>query len=375
MNYSPFPYKLTKEGNIKDGSLCAIPVFCRKNYNSKECQAHYRQMADSSVGFEKCPHGFGSDIMRIGEQKIILTCLNIERCTSRKIDKLLKPKDFAPRLTQERYEKLLADYKSLIEENLQSNERAVKLERESEDVMNKKILLENTLHEIRKLNNQLKNSVDQFSNETGKTKYNWEKINDLCKDIYSIASLLSIRFDAYDFEVNPELNTNAIEIDIPIYKRVEKIYKCFTSQILKRGLHIRLEGNSYKLFKASSILEIALFIVIENAIKYAKEKSEITIKFKENKSRLTVTFYNWGIRPEPYEIPHLTERGFRSKKIVSDKQYSGRGIGLFLLEQICKNIDVKLRIRIGDENDYSDGFRYSPFIVELTFDNMIESEI
>ena len=69
----------------------------------------------------------------------------------------------------------------------------------------------------------------------------------------------------------------------------------------------------------------------------------------------------------------MTERGFRSKKIVDSKKYDGRGIGLFILNTICQIIGVKLRITIGTDNKYYNGYRYSPFIVELKFDNMIES--
>ena len=138
---------------------------------------------------------------------------------------------------------------------------------------------------------------------------------------------MSIRFDYYDFEVNPTLNTNAIEIPIPIYKRIEKIYKCLTNRISKKGLRIILDGRSYNLYLASSIIEIALFIIIDNAVKYALENTEIRIKFKEEGNKLRVTFYYWGVCPERSEASRLTERGFRSKMIVqSKKNYDGRGI-------------------------------------------------
>lgn len=67
----------------------------------------------------------------------------------------------------------------------------------------------------------------------------------------------------------------------------------------------------------------------------------------------------------------MTDRGFRSKKIIESNKYDGRGIGLFILKTICQIVGVKLRITIGTENKYYDGYRFSPFIVELTFDNMI----
>lgn len=371
MNYSPFPYKLTKDGSLKNGFLFPIPNFCLKHCISKECSEHYNTVLKNVDGLVKCPFGFATDIIKIGDQQLILTCLNLEKITSRKVERLLSDKDFLPRLSLERYNKIIEDYKKLISENTCSNEQAIELARQSDSVNNQKVLLENTLHEIRKLNNQLKNSVDIFLLETNKTRYDWDKIKDVCKDICSTASLMSIRFDYYDFEVNPTLNTNAIEIPIPIYKRIEKIYKCLTGRIAKKGLRIILDGKSYNLYNASSILEIALFIIIDNAVKYALEKTDIRIKFKEVGNKLTVTFYNWGICPERSEQSLLTERGYRRKKIVDSQKYEGRGIGLFILKTICQIVEVKLHLTIGTENKYYDGYRFSPFIVELRFDNMI----
>ena len=216
----------------------------------------------------------------------------------------------------------------------------------------------------------MKSSVELFTNEYSKDKLNFDKINSLCTDIYSIANLLTIRFDTYDLEVNPELNMNAITMEIPIFKKVEKVYKCLGARIQSKRLKVRLEGNSYKTYRSSSILEIALFIIIDNAVKYALEGTEIIIKFKEDGNKLRVSFYNYGIRPELKELQHLTERGVRSQKIIDSNKFEGRGIGLYLLKLICENLDIKQKIIIGDENKYSDGYRYSPFIVELTFKDM-----
>lgn len=370
MYYSPFSYKITPEGPLKEGAFIPIPEFCKSHYDSKQCKAHYLKLFSCNDSFLKCPYGFGSEIIKVGNECVALTCLNIEKVTNRKLSSVLKTKDFSPRLTTERYASILSSFKENLSENASINEKILQLERNRENIMNRKDLLENTLHEIRKLNNQLKSSVELFTNEYSKDKLNFDKINSLCTDIYSIANLLTIRFDTYDLEVNPELNMNAITMEIPIFKKVEKVYKCLGARIQSKRLKVRLEGNSYKTYRSSSILEIALFIIIDNAVKYALEGTDIKIKFREEGTKLIVSFYNYGIRPEPKELQHLTERGVRSQKIIDSNNFEGRGIGLYLLKLICDNLGVKLKITIGDENMYSDGYRYSPFIIELTFKDM-----
>ena len=130
MNYSPFPYKLTKDGSLKNGSLFPIPNFCLKHCISKECSEHYNKVLKNVDGFVKCPFGFATDIIKIGNQQLILTCLNLEKITSRKVERLLSDKDFLPRLSLERYNIIIEDYKKLISENTYSNEHAIELARQ-----------------------------------------------------------------------------------------------------------------------------------------------------------------------------------------------------------------------------------------------------
>lgn len=372
MKYSPFPYKLSATGELCDGAFVTVPSYCTKIEKSAVCMNHYKKLfRNQTNGIIKCPHGFGSCGIKIGNQEIVLSCLNIEKETDRRCIKLVKNDQFFPRITFMQFNKIVSEYLKILHENIETTEAKVKFEKELEKLHEGQILLENTLHEIRKINNQLKSSVELFTNEYSKNKFSFDKLNSLCTDIYQNADLLSIRFDTYDFEVNPELNKNTIQIDIPIYKRVEKIYKCLNSKLKEKGLRFIMNGNSYNLYHTSNVLEIGLFILIDNAIKYSLSNSAISAKFVEDGDKLYLTFNNMGIRPSEEELRHLTERGYRSKKIANSKEFEGRGIGLYLFKKICEYTNVEYKIRLGNENKYQNGYRYSPFMVELKFENMI----
>lgn len=375
MKYSPFPYKLSATGDFSDGAFVAVPKFCLKMAKSKSCINHYKEIwKKKSLDIIKCPHGFGSCFIKIGNQNIVLSCLNIEKETDRKCIKLVKEDQFFPRITKAQFKKIVSDYLQILHENIETTETKVKFEKEVEELHEGQILLENTLHEIRKINNQLKSSVELFTNEYSKNKFSFDKLNSLCTDIYQNADLLTIRFDTYDFEVNPELNKNTIQIDIPIYKRVEKIYKCLNTKFRNKGLRFVMKGNSYNLYHTSNVLEIGLFILIDNAIKYSLPNSSITAKFNEEGDKLHLIFNNMGIRPGEDELRHLTERGFRSKKIADSKEFEGRGIGLYLFKKICEYTNVDYKIKLGNEDRYLNGYRYSPFMVELYFNHMISDD-
>ena len=74
----------------------------------------------------------------------------------------------------------------------------MELEKSQEQVGNQKVLLENTLHELRKINAQLKSAVELFTAEYNKDRGNFELLKNLCTDIIATSYHLSIRFDTYD---------------------------------------------------------------------------------------------------------------------------------------------------------------------------------
>ena len=374
MIYFAFPHKVSSDGELKNGSLFQIPSFCSQHCNSNECKKHYLDLSNSHQTFKVCPFGFGSSIISLDETTtVVLTCLNVESLTKKKfVLKKLKERDFLPRLSLSQYNSIVENSKKLFFENKTSNVKLLELEKSQEQVGNQKVLLENTLHELRKINAQLKSAVELFTAEYNKDRGNFELLKNLCTDIYATSNLLSIRFDTYDLEVNPNLNMSVVKSEIPIYKRIEKIYKCLSNRLNKRQVRLRLEGNSYKKFYASNVIEIALFIIIENATKYAMPNTDIIIKFDEDDERLKVKFINWGIRPSPNEIQHLTERGFRSQIVLNTKSYEGRGIGLYLFKRICENEYVAQKITIGSDFKAFEGYMYAPFIVEMTLKNLID---
>lgn len=374
MIISPFPYKIIADSNLFDGCIFNIPKFCLDKKDNPKCKEFYRSLKENS-GFHKCPYGFAVECTKLGETDIIFTCLNIENKTDRKLLRKLDYKiDQTLKLTFKEYEKLKHKFEEFIFENKTNFDIATKYSKESSKLVRDKELLENTIHELRKLNTQLKASVSKLNQSISQLRNSSEYIDSLNLDIYSISNLMSIRLDFYDLEVNPMLNLGLSKSYIAIYRKVEKVYKCLRNEAKQKNINIILNGESYCMFNAGNIIEIAFFIILDNAIKYSLENEPINVTFTENENRLILTFKNWGIRPGDDEIKKLTDRNYRSRIVISRNKENGRGIGLYLLNQICSVNDIKLKIYLGNENKYFDGYRYSPFNVEMKFENIIKSE-
>ncbi len=216
--------------------------------------------------------------------------------------------------------------------------------------------LDNLLHELRHINGGLKDSINMID---------FDDYPNL-RDIWAQANLLSIRMLMYDYEVNPSILTTTRKSAVPIYKRVDKVAKCFKHHHCYKKTPIILTGETYLSFLATDILEIGFYIILHNAVKYADPGTIITIEFIEDigvNSTLIVKFTNIGHLPTDTELPHLFDRGYRG---VNATGVNGTGIGLFSLKNICDNSDVTVDIALcRDRNNENKG----QFIVSLLFEN------
>ena len=245
------------------------------------------------------------------------------------------------------------------------------LEDRLNDLENDRRLVDDTIHEIRNINNQLKSNSLKLSNalkgvvlsDEQQSSYISNTLLTLCAN----ASLLSIRMDSYDMMMNPSALSKEMSGLIGVYGKVEKVYKCLYSTRVDKRINIKLDGKSNLKFRLKSTIEIAFFIILENAIKYSPEGEEIIISFTEKNRQLIVVFKNFGIVPSDNEMRRLTERGYRATENDHTKKIKGNGLGLYLLDQICVANKVAYDIRKGKETKILGGQEYKPFIVTLVF--------
>ena len=82
-----------------------------------------------------------------------------------------------------------------------------------------------------------------------------------------------------------------------------------------------------------------------------------------------------GLKPDTDELTKLKGRGYRSRRVINQNMIKGRGIGLYLIHQICEAYGIDIKYKTNNKDLHSkDGYVYVPFIIELNFDNMIEVE-
>lgn len=108
-------------------------------------------------------------------------------------------------------------------------------------------------------------------------------------------------------------------------------------------INIQMEVQNASLLKYNAnetLLQLALFNLIENAIKYGNGKP-ITITFKENRGKLVLIIFDQGIGISNDDLKYIGQTFYRGKNTQTIK---GSGIGLALVKIILQQHQIRFKI-------------------------------
>ena len=371
LNFSPFPILLNPHKIPQSGIVFHLPRFCNQIFNRK-CQDHYNELLSSTKScLKQCPYGFASEKVNVNQKDLVFTALNIERISDRKkLQKNLHKKDFSPRLNSEHYNRVKEEYVKFLLMNSDLTSTLKDFSDAQFDLNENKELLDNTFHELRKLNQQLKKQTETLSKEIDSYNPNFSRIKYLGLNVFSTSRLISSRLNTYDFSLNPDLALANVKKPTPLFKRFEKVVHCLRVESEHKNVSLYLNGKSYKRINANEVIELLPFLLVENALKYSPKNETVNIRFLESEELLQVRISNWGPRPTDQEINTLTERGVRSAN-AQDVE-SGSGLGLFLSNFICEMHNIEMEIKIGTDRKFINNKVYSEFIVDLKCTDLVE---
>ncbi|WP_340202276.1 ATP-binding protein [Ascidiimonas sp. W6] len=142
-------------------------------------------------------------------------------------------------------------------------------------------------------------------------------LNDILNDFLSVERFESgkIKYHFTHFELSKVLN--------------EVVYD--SNMLLKSGQSINYPENTddFTLYFDQKILELLLFNLIRNAIKYSPENTTIDLTVEEKDSKLIFTVTDEGIGIPEKDQKHIFERYFRAQNASLDQ---GTGIGLNIVK-------------------------------------------
>lgn len=341
-------------GEIKDGMFINAHSFC-KNLNGikkEKCINYYRDICKAE-GIYTCPYGFNSYVFKKDDNiEVIFTSIKIrDNFDKGKLKGKIKKEDINIILSLKDINKSICiyEYSMKIIENCNYSNNFVK------DVM----------HEIRNFNAKIitksESVITSLDKKPKKIKGKLKNEENLLDNIFALSSLVEARFMAFDCTVNPSVLKLGEKTPLVCHKKFYKAKLCCQSDAKNKGLNIRICENTSRIPLYNSF-DLVPFLLLDNAIKYSLDNSQIEIKFKDSKDELIITILSSGPYIDKDELNHVFEHGFRAKSVKNSK-IGGSGIGLHLVKNIIDihkgNIYVDFIKNKLNNNDYGE------FIVKL----------
>lgn len=236
-----------------------------------------------------------------------------------------------------------------------------------------------SMHELRYFNQQLKNLAEQLCIDLQAHKIEQnkpiemkaqqaDKLRILAEGIANLSQLFTTRIDFIDVELNP----NAIEQlpihEVNIYGKFDKAKKMLHALSRKKKVTVRINSNTKdrRVIEAYSIIDILPYLLLDNAIKYAPERSVIDVEFIYFDDCVKIEISSEGPFVGADEIKKLANKHYRGRNALKMNYCIGRGLGLYFVEYITDLHDIDISYKSEKYSYEIDTIPYSNFSVSLS---------
>jgi signal transduction histidine kinase len=173
-------------------------------------------------------------------------------------------------------------------------------------------------------------------------------VRERLNSVVASQTMLKIRTDLLDFEGAPD--TAPVAERVPVYRRFDKVKKCFEPIAGSKEVSIQLTGRSLGYSRGPEVFEIIPYVLIDNAVKYSPRKSNIEIRFSESSNEIVCSVSSTGPKILDEEKGMIFTKGYRGKIALANEK-NGSGLGLFL----AKSLIDSFRGTISVESVHRDG--------------------
>ncbi|MCQ8278908.1 ATP-binding protein [Acetobacteraceae bacterium KSS8] len=187
------------------------------------------------------------------------------------------------------------------------------------------------IHDLRALSDSIYHSAVEASSLNDQKNYH--ECKKRIENILASQGMLQMRADALDFVGNAL--PNSVEDYVPVFKKVDKVVRCFKSRAAGRRKSVNLYGNSYKRTWGAAILELVPYGLIDNGLKYCPEEGRVDVQVRDELDKTIVSVSSFGPKIEESEKSRIFTEGMRGVSAISTN-LPGEGIGLYMVEKITR---------------------------------------
>lgn len=215
------------------------------------------------------------------------------------------------------------------------------LERLSETFIVQKNFINYVSHEFKTPLTAISGNLEVFGQKERSQEEYRQVAKDALANIYQIEEILNTLLIVSGIKKKNDLEQQ-IRIDEIIWEIIERLGVHFPQQNLPQvNMHIRAEDELLlKINAGKSQLQLALYNIVENAIKYA-DGSIVSIDFFKKDGELILQVSDKGRGIPERDLSYITKPFYRGSNAHRVK---GSGIGLSLASIICKQNNIQLEI-------------------------------
>ncbi len=123
---------------------------------------------------------------------------------------------------------------------------------------------------------------------------------------------------------------------------IRNICLSFEAMIFENNIKLKTNIDDCVIIQTDeNKIEQVIKILLDNAIKYNKEKGNITIKVYEVKKNVYIEVENSGQGIAPNDLPYIFDRFYKSDKSRSNNSY---GLGLFIAKSIVNKLNGEISV-------------------------------
>ena len=193
------------------------------------------------------------------------------------------------------------------------------------------------VHDLRGLSNSIYHAAEEARNLL--------QVNDMSgvgvriENIIAAQTMLKIRTDILDYSGYVDLADTAM--NVPIYRRVDKVVRSFSPFANRSGTSIRLTGSSYRESYGPNVFEIISYLLIDNAVKYSPRHESVLVTVEEDEETITVKVNSTGPQIFEDEMEAIFVDGFRGRNAMKLGK-PGNGMGLELAKRLVMQFDGEI---------------------------------
>ncbi|MFJ8263444.1 ATP-binding protein [Rummeliibacillus sp. NPDC094406] len=123
---------------------------------------------------------------------------------------------------------------------------------------------------------------------------------------------------------------------LPLAETIREVVHITEQQVNQKAINLRTDIDEEIIINADEEkVQQILINLIENALRYSEEKTEIIMSAKREGNLAIITIQDHGIGIPEEDMPHIAERFYRVNKARS-RSDGGSGLGLSIVDQLVK---------------------------------------